>query len=339
MKRALLTLLLAGCSGAAAPLQWGFDPDAEEGPHKDVEVEWWYHWGFLTDEDGGEWTLLTSFFRAKKKDLPQTRYFLHDLTNLKTGERSYRSVAGEEVLKLAQKMTGVQKFPPPHGVIPGDVLEKPGDPLKLKYGDDLFERTGRWEYLLKTGDVDVRLRATSDPMAVEGTGLTGITAPEDMKYYTVPRLEATGTVKGRNANGVFWYDHQWGKAWTDATIGWTWWGLHLDDGTNVNAYVLRNIQTGEILRSVCTRDGRVSKLTARPLLEWISPTQTRYPVAWRLQAVGLDVRVEPLFKERESPILGEQESIWEGPVKVTGSARGRGYQELVSFARERRLGK
>jgi predicted secreted hydrolase len=36
------------------------------------------------------------------------------------------------------------------------------------------------------------------------------------------------------------------------------------------------------------------------------------------------------------PILGEQESIWEGPVRVTGSVTGRGFQELVSYARERK---
>jgi predicted secreted hydrolase len=338
MKRALLLLLLSGCAGVA-PATWAFDPDAEEGVHKDVEIEWWYHWGFLTDADGGEWTLFTSFFRVSKAGYPSTRYFLYDLTDLKTGERSYRSAAGEEVLKLAQKLTGVKEFPRPHQVIPGAVAEKAGDPLKLRYGDDLLERTGPWQYLLKAGDVDLRLHAVSEPMAVEGTGLTGIHAPADMHYYTVPRLEATGTVRGKNAKGLFWYDHQWGRTWTDATIGWTWWGLHLDDGTNVNAYVLRNIQTGEILRSVCTRDKRVSKLTAKPLEYWESPSKTRYPVSWRLQAVGLDVRVEPIHKERESPILGEQESIWEGPVNVSGSARGRGYQELVSFARERRLGK
>jgi predicted secreted hydrolase len=337
MKRAVLLLLLAGCAGGP-PATWAFDPAAEEGVHKDVEVEWWYHWGFLTDEDGGEWTLFTSFFRMSKPGFPSSRYFLYDLSDLKTGARSYRSAAGDEILQLARK-SGVKEFPRPHQVIPGAVLEKAGDPLKLTYGDDLLERTGPWRYRLKAGEVDIQLEAISAPMAVEGTGWTGLNAPEDMCYYTVPRLKAAGTVKGRKATGVFWYDHQWGKTWTDATIGWTWWGLHLDDGTNVNAYVLRNIQTGDVLRSVCTRDGQVSKLTVEPLEWWESPSRTRYPVSWRLRAAGLDVRVDPIHKERESAILGEQESIWEGPVRVSGSAGGRGYQELVSFARERRLGK
>ena len=50
----------------------------------------------------------------------------------------------------------------------------------------------------------------------------------------------------------------------------------------------------------------------------------------------LTLRIDPIFQERELGVLGDQESIWEGPVTVTGSRRGRGFQELVSYARERR---
>src|SRR5688572_31382194 len=122
MKRALLLLLVSGCAGVA-PATWAFDPDAEEGVHAKVEIEWWYHWGFLSDEAGREWTLFTTFFRILKPGFPPSRYFLYDLTDLATGERSYRSAAGEEVLKVAQK-TGLREFPRPHQVIPGTVQEK-----------------------------------------------------------------------------------------------------------------------------------------------------------------------------------------------------------------------
>jgi len=326
------TLLSAGC--AAPGPRWAFDPKAEEGVHGGVKVEWWYHWGFLDDDAGGRWCVFSSFFRTLRPEL--TRYQLYDLTNMATGERAPRSAAGSELLVIAKALTGKAELPKPHEVIPGLPLEKPGDPLKIRYGEDLFERTGEGVYRLKTGEVDVELRAETPYMAVEGTGLTGVGRPEEMHYYTIPRLKATGTVRGRKATGTFWYDHQWGATWTEPTIGWSWWGLQLADGTNVNAYVLRDLKTGALIRGVCTHDDRVYDLDAKPEKFWESKSKVKYPVAWTLTAGPLKLRVDPVFEDREAAVLGEQESIWEGPVTVTGTTTGRGFQELVSYARERR---
>lgn len=326
----------AGCAGDAPPLRWAYEPLREEGVHADVQVEWWYHWGFLTDDAGGEWCVFSAFFRTWKPNFPITRYFLYDLTDLKSGTRTFRSAAGAEILPLVAALSGQAKLPAPHEVIPGAPLEQPGDPLKVRYGNDLLESTGASTYRLKVGDVDVTLRSVAEPMAVEGTGLTGIERPDDMHYYTLPRLEARGTVRGHRASGAFWYDHQWGATWTGPKIGWSWWGLQLDDGSHVNAYVLRDLKSHSLIRSVCTHDRRVYPLEAKPEEYWESGTKVRYPVAWRLKAGPLDLRITPRMKEREMPVLGEQESIWEGPVDVQGSVTGRGFQELVSYARERR---
>jgi len=334
--RALLALALAAAGCAAPGPRLAFDPNAEEGVHRDVRVEWWYHWGLLQDDAGGRWACFSSFFRAHKPGLPITRYYLYDLTDLSSGQRQSRSAAGAEILPLVASLTGEAKLPKPHLVIPGAPLEQGGDPLKLRYGDDAFERLGPGLYRLQVGDLDLELRATSGFMAVEGSGLTGVGRPEEMHYATIPRLVATGTVKGRKASGTFWYDHQWGATWTEPSIGWSWWGLQLDDGTNVNAYVLRDLKTGTPIRGVCTHDREVYPLEAQPEEYWESRTRVRYPVAWRLRAGPLDLRIKPIFPERELPVLGDQESIWEGPVEVSGSVTGRGFQELVSYARERR---
>ncbi len=335
LRSIVAALLLASACAAPTP-KWAFDPHQEEGVHGDVEVEWWYHWGFLTDDAGSEWCAFSAFFRTWKQNFPVTRYFLYDLTDLKKGVRRFRSAAGAEIVPIMTALTGEKKFPPPHEIIPGGPLEKAGDPLKLHYGDDLLERTGPAAYRLKVGELDLTLTSRAEPMAVEGTGLTGIAKPEDMHYYTLPRLEASGTIRGRKASGVFWYDHQWGATWTGPSIGWSWWGLQLDDATHVNAYVLRDVKTKKMIRAVCTHDRRVYALEAEPLETWESPTKVKYPVSWRLRAGPLDLKIEPLMKEREVPILGEQESIWEGPVRASGSVTGRGFQELVSYAREKR---
>jgi predicted secreted hydrolase len=327
-------LLLAGCAAPAQP--WAFDPAQEEGVHADVRVEWWYHWGFIEDDAGGRWCCFSSFFRTWKQGFPITRYQLYDLTDLKTGERQYRSAAGAEILPLVKSLTGEARLPKPHAVIPGEPLEKGGDPLRVRYGDDVFERLPDHRYRLKTGDIDFELQPASEFMAVEGTGLTGVGNPEEMHYYTVPRLQGKGSVHGKKATGIFWYDHQWGSTWTEPTVGWSWWGLQLSDGSNVNAYVLRDLKTGAQIRGVATHDRRVYSLSATAESIWESKTRVRYPVAWTLKAGPLNLRVEPIFKDRELSVLGDQESIWEGPVTVTGSHQGRGFQELVSYARERR---
>jgi predicted secreted hydrolase len=336
VKRSLLLAALGAASCAAPGPFWAFDPDLEEGVHADVQVEWWYHWGFLSDADGGEWSVFSSFFRTRKPGGPLMRYQLYDLTDLRTGARSSRSAAGEESLALVAALTGRRELPRPHLVIPGTPLEQPGEPLRLRYGDDLLERVGDRVYVLRVQDVDVTLRSVAPAMAIEGTGLTGLDDPSDMHYYTLPRLEARGSVRGRAATGVFWYDHQWGRSWIGPEIGWAWWGLHLDDGRNLNAYVLRDVRSGTVRRAVATLDGAVHALSAEPLEHWTSSTQVRYPVRWRLRAGPLDLEIRPCFEDRELPVLGEQESIWEGPVKATGTAAGRGFQELVGYARERR---
>jgi predicted secreted hydrolase len=306
--------------------------DAEEGIHPGLPIEWWYHWGYLRDDEGGEWSLFSSFFRTWRQDVPLMRYQLYDLTDLRTGTRTSRSAAGEEALAVAARFTGQRRFQPPHEVIPGAPLEEPG-PLRLRYGEDLLERVGDRTYRLKVQDADLTLKAVSPAMAVEGTGLTGVKTPDDMKYYTIPRLEARGSLRGRPVRGVLWYDHQWGASWVGSEMGWAWWGLHLDDGRNLNAYVLRDVKTGEVHRAVATLDNRVLPLEAVPLQTWTSPAGVAYPVRWRLKAGDLDLEVIPRFPDRDTPVLGILKAIWEGPVTVSGSCPGRGFQELVGYAR------
>lgn len=327
---------LALASSRPSLPEWAFDPDREEGVHGDVEVEWWYHYGFLADDAGGEWALFSAFFRSERKGRPLSRYQLYDLLDLKTGAHTYHSRLGEEAMPLYSLATGQPTLSPPHSVIASPVLEKAGDPLKLVYGEDSLVRTGHRQYRLRVGEADLELRAASPPMAVEGTGLTGVRSPDEMHYYSIPRLQASGSVKGRAASGTLWYDHQWGVDWSGPAWGWAWWGLQLDDGTAVNAYVLRESPSGAVRKAVLTRGGRVFALQATPLRVWESPVRIRYPVAWRLVGGGLDLTVEPTFDRREVALIGNADTLWEGPVRVTGTVKGRGFQELVGYAREKK---
>ena len=49
---------------------------------------------------------------------------------------------------------------------------------------------------------------------------------------------------------------------------------------------------------------------------------------------GLDLKIEPAFKNREVLLVGNTDTLWEGPVRVSGTIGGRGFQELVGYAKE-----
>jgi predicted secreted hydrolase len=87
---------------------------------------------------------------------------------------------------------------------------------------------------------------------------------------------------------------------------------------------------------ITSSTGRVWRAaTFTPTDTWESPkTHIRYPVAWRIEAEGLKLEVQPHFRERELPILGDHRFIWEGPCRTTPP--GRGFQELVGFAQEQK---
>ena len=93
---------------------------------------------------------------------------------------------------------------------------------------------------------------------------------------------------------------------------------------------------GAVRKAVLTRGSQVFSLEAEPLEWWESPRRIRYPVAWRLSGGGLELKVEPSSRNREVPLVGDTDTLWEGPVRVSGTVAGRGFQELVGYAREKR---
>jgi predicted secreted hydrolase len=350
--RLLALSFVAGCALAPAA---AFRFEEHEGPH-DAGIEWWYLSGFLD----GDKAFFVSFFRTRAPDGSTHRYLIYDLIDLPSGTGRYRSLLGSEAFdsaaalvraaaRLAPRDPEVARWaeavargtlPGPHGLLEGASLEPPGGPLHLRYGPHSFASAGPGRYSLSIHDrefrLDLTLRSVTRPLYIGGTGLTGIERPEDMHYYTLPRLDAEGTLDGRRVRGELWYDHQWGESWSPGRVGWSWWGIVLDDGEAINAFEVRDRRSGSVLQRLVTSSRRsvLREPTFTPLRHWTSPrTGMRYPVAWRIQAAGLDVQVEPIIDDRELPALGDAGMIWEGPVRTTPS--GRGFQELVGYAADK----
>jgi predicted secreted hydrolase len=130
--------------------------------------------------------------------------------------------------------------------------------------------------------------------------------------------------------------------------GWDWFGLQLDDGSDLIVYRIKDNQTGRVLRAEATlldAAGRQTVDRAPTFVgsgAWTDPaTKITYPQVFTitLPSTGHRLVVRPAFPAQTIPVLGIGDAIWEGVVEVEGTAAGgrrvtgRGYRELVGYRR------
>jgi predicted secreted hydrolase len=149
--------------------------------------------------------------------------------------------------------------------------------------------------------------------------------------------------------GDSWMDHEFGtNQLAPDQVGWDWFGLQLDDGSDLMVYRMRK-RDGSIDRyssgTLIGQDQRIIHLNvqsfqAESSAQWRSAkTGVTYPLEWAITvpSEGLDLRVTPLMKDQEL-ITTRSTGIayWEGAVRVSGthhgqSISGRGYLELTGY--------
>ena len=165
-------------------------------------------------------------------------------------------------------------------------------------------------------------------------------------YYSVPRIEAAGTVTVADARyrvaGNAWLDREWTSgALEPHQAGWDWFALHLRDGRDLMVCQLRR------------RDGKRSRYDFGALTSAAGSTRVLgpedfalevrrrwrgWPVAWRLTLHGSSAEggSEELAIRAAFPDQVMELSVlyWEGVVDATdadGEPAGSGYMELTGY--------
>ena len=190
----------------------------------------------------------------------------------------------------------------------------------------------------------------------EAGWLTGRELERDvptMDYDCCPRLAIEGMAGGEAVSGQVWFDHQWGEyGWLrgakpgEALLRWIWFGISLDDGSEVLITVRSDGESGAPVSSFCVFFDR----GAEPLIthdvrlaerrRWQSDASlAEYPVAWdiKLPELGLDLAFEPRSDNQEIPVFGLMNAIWQGAGTVAGTRNGKAVRgparlELQGFA-------
>ncbi len=292
--------------------------------HHSNFMEWWYYNGHLEGESGNQYSFHFTMFLVDTLTV-------HTVAHVSFVDHQTGRHYAEQKRSTGNPSRGIQ------------------DGFDFNLGD--WRMTGgggedRLRVLAKDFSFSLELTEGVPPVMQGGTGLLDFGLAGESYYYTRPRMPITGTLKVgdlvERVSGVAWFDHQWGD-FEILGLGWSWFALQLDDGTDVMLYELFDKGGLPVLRSgSSTRDGVTRVLSGNDFNatvkdEWVSGvTGTRYPMEWDVEIPSEDIRVNVKPIIRESEFDGRVTAYvvyWEGAVKVAGTHAGRGFVELSGFER------
>lgn len=334
---------ITGFERAIGPYEWRFPED--HGPHHGFQTEWWYYTGNLATEEGRRFGYqFTIFRRAITPDTPDSE------SEWRTNQLYLAHFTVTDVARAAFHQS--QRLSRASAGLAGATA----DPVYRIWLED-------WEATALDADAQqLRITAAMDgaaidltltqakPPALQGEG--GLSPKSDEPgnasyYYTLSRLETNGTItvggEDYAVTGSSWMDHEFSTSALGAdAVGWDWFGLHLDDGTELMLGQIRLEGGGidPVFGGLYVRaDGSTHALAADDFTieatgTWTSPhTGATYPAGWHLsvdvgQAAPLELSLEPLVADQE---LTEGISYWEGAVRITGDVTGYGYAELTGY--------
>ena len=304
----------------------------DHGPHLDFQTEWWYLVGIVQDADqrefGFQYTLFrqaltpkTSFANAWRTGQTYMAHFaIADIAN-------EDHVAFERFSRGHERLAGVAAVPFRAYLEDWSLHshEKTFTPLELK--------TQANGYAL-----DLSLTATKPPVLHGDAGLSWKSATNASYYYSIPRLQASGTLSTPEndfkVRGIAWIDREWSTGILDRRYrGWHWLTLFLDNRQDAVLFSLVP-HTDDVLATPVGMliDERGDRVRLEPDDWQLQPTRFwgAWPVAWDLTLQDRVITIEPAFDNQE---MSTTVRYWEGVVYVLedGERIGEGFLELTGY--------
>jgi predicted secreted hydrolase len=320
---------------------------ADHGPHPGYQTEWWYYTGNLEADSGRRFGYQLTFFRraltppeaAADRDSEWATdqvYMAHlaisdiDGAEYKARERFARGAAG---------LAGAR-----------------AEPFNVWLEDWQVEEVGPGVTRMQAADdglaLDLLLSDLKGPILQgdQGYSAKGPQPGNASYYYSLSRLQTEGTLQVGDAQheveGLSWMDHEWSTSALGAgQVGWDWFSIQLDDGSELMVFQLRQedgsidpFSSGTFIAAdAATRQLGVESFEIRVQDTWRSPhTGAIYPSRWTITVPSEDLtlQIEPYLADQE---LTVSYAYWEGAVEATGTRAGQpvsggGYAELTGYS-------
>ena len=350
-----LTLLSGGAGGQERPVWKSAEAGrvlrfpADHAAHPDYRIEWWYYTGNLVTQAGRRFGYQLTFFRVGVEKAPAnpSRWAVRDLY---MAHLALTDAAGRRYLS-AEKLSRA-------GISWAGASADRYHVWNEKWSATLDDR-GRHVLAAASASpafsLDLVLDEGKPPVlhGADGFSRKGAQPGNASHYYSLTRMPTRGVLTldyvRHDVTGSSWMDHEFGTSFLEAgQLGWDWFSLQLDDGTELMVYGLRTAQGLDERSSgtVVDASGRSAALTPadfmlQPMRSWKSAdTGAVYPVEWRLQVPSrqLELTVRPLVdaQEMRSRLVGGL-AYWEGAIVLSGTKDGRaiggrGYLEMTGYA-------
>lgn len=341
----LLALALSGYQQALPPYQFRFPRD--HAAHPEYQTEWWYYTGHLRAGERRFGYQLTFFQvgidpsrRASRSAWAlHTLYFAHlTLTDEQGRTFRFHETVSRPALGLAGSRSDRYR-----------VWLRDWSAELRPDGRTHHLAAGVPEFALNLDLVSVKLPVIHGK---DGVSQKSAGAGRASHYYSLTRMETRGTLtldgKALPVTGLSWMDHEFGSnQLSPEQVGWDWFSLQLDDGSELMLYMLRRKDGSVEPQSSGTLvlpDGtwRHLPLTAfriDPRANWRSPKSgATYPASWHITvpSAALDLTVTPTVPDQELRTRQIGVTYWEGSVGIAGSRAGRkvggaGYVELTGY--------
>jgi predicted secreted hydrolase len=329
-----------------------FEFPRDYGSHPEYKTEWWYLTGVLKTEAGELLGYQATWFRsalvpnaASRRSTLATRdlFFFHGaISDAKAGHFAFDQATS----RGASSWAGVDN-----------------EPLRVYLFGHSLERSGngqwRVRFTVQEQKVDLRLTPKRPPLlhgAQPGLSRKGPNLGQASYYFSHSRLQTVGTIQREDSattvpvTGTSWLDREFGSnQLSEDQVGWDWFSVALDDGTDLMLYRMRKKDGTVAPESAGTlrfSDGRRAHLKkgdfrVQTLKHWQSPESgAKYPSRWQLNVPGhqVDLAVQPLIADQELRTRSSTGvTYWEGICSFQGTVGGQpvgghGYVELVGYA-------
>ncbi|MCY4018176.1 MAG: carotenoid 1,2-hydratase [Chloroflexi bacterium] len=335
----------AGFARAIEPWDWQFPRD--HGAHPAFQTEWWYYTGVLATDDGRRFGFQFTIFRRAISPLDARSDSEFRTSNIYMAHFTVSDIAAGRFYHDVRYSRG-------GAGLAGATSSEQATRYRVWLED--------WQVSALTDDAARQhITAASDEFALDLIlmqvkppalqGYQGLSPKSEevgnaSYYYSLTRLVTGGTItvgaETFTVSGNTWMDHEFStSALGDGAQGWDWFGLIIDDDTELMIGQIRQID-GSIEPAfgglLVYPDGSTRALDSGDFSlsvtdTWRSPhTDADYPAGWDIQVLGDDgfrFSVAPLQADQELHSAGIQ--YWEGAVQVSGDVSGYGYAELTGY--------